>query len=103
MKKPSKIPTLSALWARIVALEDRYGCFGAGELTSAPTRGEFCVIGDKSGHQYPISRTWKNTQAEAEQYAASLVRNQPSTTELLVVQVVSKVGRKEPDIKITRV
>ena len=72
-------------------------------MQPAQERGQFCVIGDKSGHQYPISRTWKGTQAEAEQYAASLVRNQSTTTELLVVKVVSKVGRKEPDIKVTRV
>lgn len=65
--------------------------------------GQFCVIGDKASHQYPITRKWHGNQEQAEQYAASLCRNQPSCTELLVVKVVSKVGRKEPDIKVTRV
>jgi hypothetical protein len=78
--------------------EDRRARF-----TGVSAHGEFCVIGDRSGCKYPISRTWKDTQAEAEQYAASLVRNQSTATELLVVKVVSKVGRKEPDIKVTRV
>lgn len=64
---------------------------------------QFCVIGDKATHQYPVTRKWHSSQEQAEQYAASLCRNQPNCTELLVVKVVSKVGRKEPDIKVTRV
>jgi hypothetical protein len=72
-------------------------------LTSVAAQYQFCVIGDMAKHQYPISRTWHNTQERAEEYAASIVRNSQTTEELLVVQVVSKVRRKEPDIKVMRV
>ena len=107
------IARVDGAWGKITTLESQvhresmYPPGFAAELTARSkallNQGQFCVIGDKAYHQYPISRKWHPTAEEAEQYAASLVRNQSTTTELLVVQVVSKVGRKEPDIKITRI
>lgn len=64
----------------------------------------YCVIGDQAKSGYSnIGRTWKGTRAQAEDHAASILRNHPGCPELLVVQVVSKVGRKEPDIQVVRV
>ncbi len=132
-KKPVKIPTISALWAafreleakvmsipnndyfaratskRIDALENllseqpKYRAMELNGQTVQQPVEQYCVIGDKAKHQYPISRTWHATQLAAERYAGSICRNQPNCEELLVVKVVSKVGRREPDIKITRV
>lgn len=101
------------LWGAVKTLEKRvdYACEVVGDVRrdsmadqpSVRSNYQFCVIGDKAKHQYPISRTWHTSQETAERYAASLVRNSSTTEELLVVQVVSKVGRKEPDIKVVRV
>lgn len=92
-----------------VRRESMYSPGFAEELTARSkallNQGQFCVIGDyaKNGFGGNIGRTWKGTQQQAEDHAASILRNHPGCPELLVVQVVSKVGRKEPDIKITRV
>lgn len=103
-----KAATISGLWALFVALEKRLISLEDREVKDVfkPTaQGQFCVIGNvaRNGFGGNIGRTWKGTQQQAEDHAASILRNNPGCPELLVVQVVSKVGRKEPDIKITRV
>lgn len=97
-----------ALAARVEDMEDsrvaqaRLHEFSAAHEQSAP---RYCVIGDsaKNGFGGNIGRTWKDTQHQAENHAASIHRNHPGCPELFVVKVVSKVGRKEPDIKVTRI
>lgn len=83
-----------------------YDYAGASSTAQEQMRTErFCVIGDKSTCNWPITRNWKKTQHEAEAHAATLIRNKENVynyhrdalhPELYVVKVVSVVAPEQP-------
>ena len=96
---------MDALWGAVKNLEKEVCRLSRAANEHAgfkAVRERFCVIGDKAkGGFSNMGRTWHASKESAEQYAASLIRNQPGhIDELLVVKVVSKVSKKHPEIRI---
>lgn len=102
-------------WGKITTLANKLDMFGAGAAVDAAValhrstevRPEkpFCVIANtaryiQGGAQ---GRTWCATRKIAEAHAESLMRNHPGMyDEMFVVEVVSKVSKKQPELEVTR-
>lgn len=78
---------------------------GAHRSTEVRPEKPFCVIANTAryAHGGAQGRTWCTTQKIAEGYAESLMRNHPGMyDEMFVVEVVSKVAKKSPELEVTR-